>query len=565
MKNRISFKRIVTTCFTPCSIPFFLGMLFSSPVFASDSPIQSLADFDRSAEDNQVPVIINLKAPSSDNSARARSRQDHLINKGGWVSLDNYISEAQTKFANEMGWVNFNDLIALKTVPAMAKSVSREEMKQLLASGAVESVYEQKEVFPSLVSSLQTIHLPVADETYKGGKGYAVAILDTAIDSNHPFIRDRVVAEACFSAIKECPNGQVAMVGKGAAQPTERCVAKGDCSHGTHVAGIAAGSMGKLKGVAPDANIVAVKVLNAQGRNHDAQILAAVDWISTVREKYNIAAINMSLGGGGPYTGHCDRSGGGIYYKLFTRLKEQGVATIIASGNDASDKKGFLGGIASPACVRNAISVGALDNKGEQAAVYSNSASFVSIMAPGGDYSAGNAIYSSIPEKAGAVLKSKIPCTENNLFCGFQGTSMAAPHVAGAWVALKSSAPQKSYNDIYRALISTTQFTDKRNGLRFPTLNVQQSLSLLNTQTAKPKPSEPAPPKARPEAPAKEPTPPQPAPPPRARAPQPEPPAQPPAQAEPEPAPPPKQERERYRRVDGILIENQSSSDTFEW
>ena len=530
------------------------GVLFCLNAFAVDQ-IQSLADFDRDAQGDQLPVIINLKT-----SGKSSSGQSGAIGGGGWVSLDNYISEAQQKFANEMGWLNFNDLIALKTVPAMAKSVSREEMKQMLASGAVESVYKQQEVFPSLVSSINTIHLPVSDPNYKAGEGYAVAILDTAIDTNHPFIRDRIVAEACFSGIKECPNGEMIMVGKGAAQPTNDCLAKGDCSHGTHVAGIAAGNMGKLKGVAPDAKIIAVKVLNAKGSNYDEQILAAVDWISTVRDKYNIAAINMSLGGGGPYTGPCNSKGGGNYYKLFTRLKSQGVATIIASGNDADDSKGFLKGIAAPACVSNVISVGALDNAGNKAAAYSNSAAFVTIMAPGGDYRSGNAIISSVPAKAGAVLKAKIPCTDDNLYCGFQGTSMAAPHVAGAWVALKSSAPNKSYDDIYQALISTPKFTDQRNGLSFPTLNVGQSLTLLNSNSRQPAPPAKQPPPAQ--RPQEPPQTTQPAPPPQARNPEPSQPAKP----DPQPAPEqPTKEREQYRKVDGILIENQTSSDTFEW
>ena len=96
------------------------------------------------------------------------------------------------------------------------------------------------------------------------GTGTAIAVLDTGVDKQHLFLAGKVVDEACFStavpgmSLSTCPNGLDEQLGPGAAAPC----AMADCRHGTHVAGIAAGSGGASSGVGRGARIMGVQVFS---------------------------------------------------------------------------------------------------------------------------------------------------------------------------------------------------------------------------------------------------------------------------------------------------------------
>jgi cysteine-rich repeat protein len=270
------------------------------------------------------------------------------------------------------------------------------------------------------------------------GSGWSVAILDTGVDSTHPFLAGRVVAEACFSANGNCPNSGTSQTGAGAGAP---CNYSNDCAHGTHVAGIAAGSGSNFSGVAKAANIIAVQVFS----RFDSQVvcgsrpapcalswssdqIAGLDFVYNLRSTYDIASANMSLGGGA-YSSQaaCDADNAPIKAAIDS-LRAAGIATAIAAGND-----GFLGMLSSPGCVSSAISVGCTSTFGG-ICNFSNRASFLSLWAPGA------AIYSSVLGGAFAL---------------FSGTSMSTPHVAGAWALLKDYAPGASVSSILSALQTT--------------------------------------------------------------------------------------------------------------
>ena len=148
-------------------------------------------------------------------------------------------------------------------------------LTELADDPRVLSIRRDRAYPPSLISSLPVIGADKAHADGRTGAGTAVAILDTGIDGEHPFFGGRVTAEACFSGgdqpgvISLCPNGKTSEIGPGAANSrTPACqAADGEnlCAHGTHVAGIAAGS----GGVAPGANIIAVQVFS---RVDDAEI-----------------------------------------------------------------------------------------------------------------------------------------------------------------------------------------------------------------------------------------------------------------------------------------------------
>jgi subtilisin family serine protease len=183
--------------------------------------------------------------------------------------------------------------------------------------------------------------------------------------------------------------------------------------------------------------------------------LAALDWLYTQRASYNLAAANMSLGGGS-YAAACDDDSRKL---AIDNLRSVGIATVIAAGNS-----GLTGQIAAPACVSSAVSVGAST---DEDAVFgpSNIASFLSLLAPGAQ------IVSSLP---------------GDSFGTKEGTSMAAPHVAGAWAVLKAADPAATLDEILGALTDTGVPVTRASVTR-PRIQVDDALAqLLSGGTATP-------------------------------------------------------------------------------
>jgi subtilisin family serine protease len=354
----------------------------------------------------------------------------------------------------------------------------------------------------SLAESVPMVGAPQEWRAGLTGKGQIVAVLDTGIDTAHPFLRGKVIGEVCFSV--SCPNGKTAEAGPGAATPLKS-------NHGTHVAGIVAGRGDRFNGIAPDAQLLAVRVFS-QARNgdigaRDSDILAGIDLVVklVVEDHQPIAAINLSVGGGGSTTPCADSP----FETAAKAAMEAGVLLVAASGNESQTDK-----ISWPACAPHAISVGAVDKQG-RVAEFSNSASFLTILAPG----------VNIVSSVGAPGKID--------FAPKDGTSMAAPHVAGAIAIMRQAMPDAAPEDVLRALLNgAPEITDPRNGVRTPMLRLPAGLVAGRAPGPAPGSTKP-PPAPPPQPPAPPPTPvaaPRPAPPPVLA---------PPPVVDPAPAPPP--------------------------
>jgi subtilisin family serine protease len=293
------------------------------------------------------------------------------------------------------------------------------------------------------------------------GAGQSIAVLDTGVDSSHPFLAGKVVAEACYSITGHCPNGSTSQTGPGSGVPCTFAVS--DCRHGTHVAGIAAGGPANgvdFTGIAPGASIVSVQIFSrfedpvcaALGEASPCALtlwsdqIAALEFVYDNAATYDIASVNMSIGGF-VSTKKCSND---PIKPAVDNLRAIGVATIIAAGNDARTD-----GLSSPGCIPTAISVGAT-TEADTIASYSNSAPFMTMWAPG------SAIRSSIPGGG---------------YANFNGTSMATPHVAGAFAIARQLYPSDTVSQrLYRFQIAGPRITDPRNGVTKRRLDVLAAL-----------------------------------------------------------------------------------------
>jgi subtilisin family serine protease len=363
---------------------------------------------------------------------------------------------------------------AIGKLPAVAAEVTEEGLEKLREDPNVVLVTRDVPMPPSLLQSVQNVGAVVHfDKGFKGA-GINVAVLDTGVDTSHPALKDSVVSEACFSTAQStiykikslCPGEFWEAVKPGAAT---NCPHDMDgCEHGTHVAGIIA-SHGQyqagvpINGVAPAAGIVAVQVFTlfedtAQCGGAPKCVLSftsdqlrALEWVYRNRTGLKIGAINMSLGGGYRDV-PCDKTS--ALTEIIERLRAKGIATVIAAGNNR-----YLDGMSEPACISSAVSVAALNRTGNLDVTYSNVSKYVTIAAPG------TSILSTVFE---------------GKFAEESGTSMAAPHVAGAIALLRQEFPDASVKQLVALLKRKGQdVADPRTDTKL------KSLFLANIDPAK--------------------------------------------------------------------------------
>ncbi|MER6779974.1 MULTISPECIES: S8 family peptidase [unclassified Streptomyces] len=215
--------------------------------------------------------------------------------------------------------------------------------------------------------------------TEGNGAGVTAYILDTGIDYNHTEFGGR--ATFGFDAVGDGRNGL-------------------DCQgHGTHVAGTVAG---KTYGVARKANLVSVRVLGCDGKGTWSGIIAGMDWVA--KNAKQPAVLNGSLGG--------DKST--AVNDAATALSDAGVLPVIAAGNSTKDAC-FI----SPASAQRVLTVAA-SNQWDEETDFSNWGACVTVYAPGQ-----------------AIVSAKL----GGGSVALDGTSMAAPHVAGVAALYKQAHP----------------------------------------------------------------------------------------------------------------------------
>ena len=236
---------------------------------------------------------------------------------------------------------------------------------------------------------LHSIHAERAWEETRG-KGITVAIIDTGVSKVPDLDKTEFVPGYDFV--------------------NDRVNADDDNGHGTHVAGTVAQSTNNnygVAGIAYQAKIMPLKVLSGSGGGTISDIAEAIRFAAD--NKADI--VNMSLGGGGESQ---------VMKDAIEYAYQKGVVIVAAAGNENNNSASY------PARYAHVIGVGATDAQGERAE-FSNYGAGVDITAPGGGH--GSKIWQETID----------PDTNLPIISGFEGTSMAAPHVAGVAALIKSA------------------------------------------------------------------------------------------------------------------------------
>lgn len=461
-------------------ISFAFVFLFSSlgiapEVEGQDNPKAFSKLLSKAQTTGSVRIIVKL-----DTSFRPEGQ---LSGPQAAISQQARIAMVQGQLLDAVSKYNAQGIKRYKYTPYTAMEVDSTALRALISDPLVISIQEDIPVPPTLTDSVPLVKADQAWTAGYTGSGWTVAILDSGVDKTHSFFSGgKVVAEACFSTTSVagssttvCPNGKSSEIGSGAGVNCSAMIT--GCDHGTHVAGIAAGKAASINGVAKDANIIAVQVFSKItdtitvtdctknnlkspcALTYTSDQDAALEHVYSLRSTYKIAAVNMSLGGG-KYNSNCDSESSSTKAAI-DNLRAAGIATVISSGNN-----GYCDGIGSPACISTAVSVGAT-TKSDAEASYSNYYSTLLTM-----FAPGSSIKSSIP---GGGWDS------------WDGTSMAAPHVAGAWAILKQKAPSASVDSILNRLKNSGVAVKSRcsGGGQKPRINV---LAALSASDSPPKP-----------------------------------------------------------------------------
>jgi len=402
----------------------------------------------RLAATGNAPVIVLLRngsvvrgrgAVAANAKAALRGRQDAVLSR-----LPRRASRRIRRF---------------ERLPGFATTVTAEDYDLLRSDPRVERVYLDAEIRATLVEGKLLTDATVVNASGGDGFGKTVAVLDTGIDYTNGNLG------GCLGPACKVRGGFDFVNGD------EDPMDDHFLSHGTAVAGIVAAngaqSTAPIVGVAPEADLVALKVLGRNGTGSFSLVDEALEWILDHPE-LQIDVVNLSLGTFGaahnnPGAFPCS---GSLTAQAVAALIDEGVIVVVASGND-----GFADGVAFPACVPGAIAVGAMYD----ADIGPRSFQLFSGPCTDATTTAGKVTcYSNFDEIVAIVAPGDKTTTTARGASGvmdFGGTSAATPYVsANAAIALQADATldAQGFRDEIAAIDVTTQ--DPESGLTFPVL-----------------------------------------------------------------------------------------------
>jgi len=440
---------------------FFL--LFFSIFAGSDDSIEEVVSekvYEALQEDDVVEVVVYFKDDGLESQ-----KSDRVLS-----TLD--VREGEEEV------FDFDLKYEYQSLNGMSGLVSKEGLEKLESNPDVEKVYKTEVVSAFLDQSVSMINgtLVVAKQIDTlnefadiniTGLDQTICVIDTGLD----YTREGL--GGCF--------GSGCKVVDGYNWVDDEEDPMDDNGHGTHVGSTAAGNHSELRGVAPDARLVGLKVLGNNGTGSTADVIAALDWCVGNMTSYNITTVVMSLGTTALYASACDGADTSGMASASNDAVDAGLFVAVAAGNN-----GNTTGISSPACASKVTSVSSVDDGSpgttrDTVSSFSNTNGITDIFAPG------KWINAEVPLEANCANSSASDevCSDsgNNTL---QGTSQAAPHVAGAAMLLlqykklengTSLLPQQVENALKNSTIFLNDLTDTYT---IPRLDVIASLDYID-------------------------------------------------------------------------------------
>jgi len=330
------------------------------------------------------------------------------------------------------------------------------------------------------------INLPAAWDLEIGNASIIVAVIDTGVLLNHPDLQGQLVAGYDF--IRGTNSGDGDGIDSNPDDPGDGGGGLPSSFHGTHVSGTIAAATNNndrgVAGVAPGARIMPLRTLGTGGGTSYDIRQAVLYAAGLANDSGGVPAqradiINLSLGGG-PHSQ--------LDQEVYTAARNAGVIIVAAAGNSSTSQPSY------PAAYTGVISVSAVDLE-RRLAPYSNFGTAIDIAAPGGDTSSDKNA-DGLPDGVLSTLADDSAGPISFIYGFYQGTSMAAPHVAGV-IALMKSANSNITPDIVDQQLIAGNLTDdigtpgRDNSFGYGLLNAQKAVTAAFTLGGAPPPDNP--------------------------------------------------------------------------
>ena len=360
------------------------------------------------------------------------------------------------KKITELGVVKYR----LPMINSYVIEIPEAKLKSLHDIEQIEAIYKTSQITAQMNTARKIVNADKAQECGLSGRGVTIAILDTGAS----LVNDLCLPRNRIIAFKDIVGGK--------SEPYD------DNGHGTHVAGIAAGngmnSSGKYMGIAPEANLVIIKVLNEEGQGSSSAVLAGIQWMLDNKENYNIKIANLSVGT--PDVGSRDP-----LIVAVEKAWDMGIVINIAAGNNGPNKTT----ITSPGISKKIITVGASDDD-ISVNIWGNSLVNFSgrgptseciikpeILAPGAN------IISCLSNTPNIKRTRADESIIEKKYLSLSGTSMATPIVSGAVALLLEKYPFLSPDDVKLMLKrSATNLNYPKNHQGWGLLNIEKLVNM---------------------------------------------------------------------------------------
>lgn len=371
----------------------------------------------------------------------------------------------------------------LRVIDSVVLDLPDSSLKELDALPQVASAHEDRPVWAADYLSTRATGANVVQQALQlTGRGVGVAVLDSGIASWHDDLtgadgRRRQYGDQRVVKFVDFVNGQT--------MPYD------DHGHGSHVSGILLGngydSRGRHAGIAPEASLVSLKVLDADGKGTISRMIAALDWVNENADAYNIRVVNLSVGAAVTQSYWIDPLA-----LAARRLTERGIVVVAAAGNLGQNAEGQMqyGGILAPGNAPWVLTVGASSTEGTARRNDDVVAGFSSAGPTRGDYLAkpdlvapGRGVLSLAVPGSTLYQNNQQYLVDGSVKTGYppylslSGTSMAAPQVAGAAALMLQANPSLTPN-LVKAILQYTA----RNDADYGTL--QQGAGFLDVDGA---------------------------------------------------------------------------------